>query len=376
MTEVAEAEALVLAHMPRWSATSVPLAEAAGRVLATDVDAERDQPPFDRVTMDGIAIDHAAWASGQRDFTVQAMQAAGAPAARLEAATNCIRIMTGAILPTACNAVVPVERLIIDADRASIDGDAIVEAGQFIHRQGSDRRRGDRVLAAGMRIGPAESAVLASAGRAEVPVASLARVGVASTGDELVAVDASALAPYQIRSSNDYGIAASLESARLATVSRRMLGDDPERILAAVTRLHDEHDALILSGGVSMGEFDYVPAVLKALGSTLIFHRINQKPGRPMWFGISGTGKPIFALPGNPVSTLLCMTRYVLPAFRHAAGLPAFRLELARLDAAVASPPRMSYFVPVVLRSAADGLLLAEPRPTNTSALLNFHFCE
>jgi molybdopterin molybdotransferase len=218
-----------------------------------------------------------------------------------------------------------------------------------------------------VRLGPAEIAVLASAGKGEIATAARASVAIVSTGDELVDVDAPVLAPYQIRSSNDLAIAASLECAGLADCRRAQLRDDPDEILAAVTALHEETDILILSGGVSMGEFDFVPAVLDTLGTELVFHRIEQKPGRPMWFGISSSGKPIFALPGNPVSTLLCMTRYVVPAMRLAAGLRAPAPESARLSRDVIGPGRLAYFVPVRLRWDEHGTVLADPKPTNTS---------
>jgi molybdopterin molybdotransferase len=218
-----------------------------------------------------------------------------------------------------------------------------------------------------MRLGPAEIAVLASAGRAEVRACSLPRIAVVSTGDELVTVDAPAIEPWQIRSSNDFAIAASLARAGLGKVSRALLRDDAERIVASLAGLHDAHDVLILSGGVSMGEFDYVPAALDRLGAELVFHRIEQKPGRPMWFGVSAAGKPIFALPGNPVSTLLCMTRYVVPALLRALGCAAPAPEFARLTAAVDGPKHMTYFVPALLGWDQDGRETAEPRPTNTS---------
>jgi molybdopterin molybdotransferase len=131
--------------------------------------------------------------------------------------------------------------------------------------------------------------------------------------------------------------------------------------------LHDDNDILILSGGVSMGDFDFVPAVLEKLDAAVVFHRIEQKPGRPMWFGISGAGKPIFALPGNPVSTLLCMTRYVVPALAASLGLRAAPAEFARLSEPVSGPANMTYFVPVILSWSDDGVESALPRPTNTS---------
>ena len=293
--------------------------------------------------------------------------AAGAPGIACSGPDRCIRIMTGAVRPEGTDAIVPIERVQIDGNMAVVDDAAVVEPGRFIHPRGSDRRQGDTVLEPGIKIGPAETAVLASAGRADVRVASLPRVAVISTGDELVPVEAAEIAPFQIRSSNDLAIASSLARSGVAVTHRALLPDDPDTILARVTELHEQYDMLILSGGVSMGEFDFVPAVLDALGSEPIFHRIAQKPGRPMWFGMSAAAKPIFALPGNPVSTLLCMTRYVLPALRRSLGQCEPSPEYARLAEAITGPGELTWFVPVVIRWSQTGEAFAEPHLTNTS---------
>lgn len=367
MTSVAEAETLINARMPRRPTQSVPIAQSAGLVLAERITAERDQPPFDRVTMDGIAVASRALTAGRRRFAIEAVQAAGAPGLVCSGPEACIRVMTGAVRPEGTDAVIPIERLRIEGETACVDGEAAAEPGQFIHAQGSDRRRGDAVLEPGLTIGPAEAAVLASAGRASVCVASPPAIAVVSTGDELVTVEADNVAPYQIRCCNDLAIAASVARAGAGNCERVMLPDDPATILGEIRRLHAENDVLILSGGVSMGDFDFVPAVLEELGSTLVFHRIEQKPGRPMWFGLSGAGKPIFALPGNPVSTLLCMTRYVVPALRLSLGCAPRPAETARLTRPVDGPQHFTYFVPVVLDWDENGVEKAEPRPTNTS---------
>ncbi len=365
MTSTAEAESLILARMPDRPAQTVPVAAAAGHVLRAAVRAERDQPPFDRVTMDGIAIAADDWAAGVRRFPVAGTQAAGVPALRIPAG-GCVRVMTGAVLPAGADTVVPIERVRLESATAVVAEDAEPAAGRHVHAQGSDGRRGDVLLEPGVVIGPTEIAVIASAGVADVPVASLPRVAVVSTGDELVDVGAP-IEPHEIRSTNDLAIAASLVRHGLGKVTRARLRDEESALVAAIDALHADHDVLILSGGVSMGDFDFVPAVLERLGVELVFHRIEQKPGRPMWFGVSGQAKPVFALPGNPVSTLVCLTRYLLPAFAQAAGRTRAAAEWAVLDADVAPPRDLTYFVAVKLVESRDGLLRAEPRPTNTS---------
>jgi molybdopterin molybdotransferase len=366
MTSPAEAAAAIAEHIPSGTFERIPLAAATGRILAERVLAERDQPPFDRVTMDGIAIRYADLSAGLRHFAVAGTQAAGAPAAEIPANGQCIEIMTGAPLPAGADTVVPVERISTKSGTATLTADTTIEQGQFVHRRGSDRLHGDTLLSPGSMLGPAEIAVLASAGCAMVSVARKLNIAVISTGDELVGLS-DPIEPYQIRSSNDYAIAAALERHGLATVSRHRLKDDADEILKVVRSLHETNDSLILSGGVSMGQFDFVPAVLDSLGCELVFHRINQKPGRPMWFGVSSAGKPIFALPGNPVSTLLCMARYVVPAFRKAAGSTHEAPAMIAIDREVQAPPDMSYFVPVILSSSSQGEIRATPRPTNTS---------
>jgi molybdopterin molybdotransferase len=366
MTEPFEAERLILDRMPRAGVCREPLERCAGRVLAEEIFADRDQPPFDRVTMDGIAIAYSDWAAGTRRFTVAGTQAAGAPPVGPGGDGRCIEVMTGAMLPAGTDTVVPVERIARRGGEAEIAADAPVVQRQFIHAKGSDRRKGSPLLAPGLAIGSTQTAVLASAGTRDVPVAKLPRVAVVSTGDELVDVG-DPLEPYQIRSSNDRALETALLQHGLGTVTRQRLADDEAAMLAAVERLHADHDVLILSGGVSMGQFDFVPAVLERLGAEVVFHRIEQKPGRPMWFGTSRAGKPLFALPGNPVSTLVCAARYVLPALRFSLGLAPAPLEYAVLTEPVEMPKRLTLFMPVLLRSSGSAVLEATPRPTNTS---------
>jgi molybdopterin molybdotransferase len=366
MTDTQDAEASILNRMPRARARQAPLDAAVGRVLAEAAFAERDQPPFDRVTMDGIAIAFQDWTAGTRRFIVAGTQAAGAAPLTIAHRGQCVEVMTGAMLPSGADTVIPVERIRRLNGAAEVDADAAVGEHQFVHPQGSDCERGAELLRPGTRIGPAEMAVLASAGYARVMVAEPPRVAVISTGDELVDV-ADPVEPFQIRSSNEHAIEASLVAQGLATVTRVRLADDERLMLEEIGRLHAQHDALILSGGVSMGQFDYVPGVLDRLGVELVFHKIRQRPGRPMGFGMTAQGKPVFALPGNPVSALVCLTRYVVPALRRSLGLEAVLNERAVLTEDVELGSDLTYFMPVRLEATERGVLTAEPRRTNTS---------
>jgi molybdopterin molybdotransferase len=366
MTEVSDAERLIAERMVTFGSTSIPLSDAVGAVLQETIVAERDQPPFDRVTMDGIAIASRDWQQGMRSFQVVGTQGAGVAALTLEEPGQCVEIMTGAVLPANADSVIPVERVRRTSDEAVVKDSIKFSPGQFVHPRGSDRKAGNPLLQPGIRLGAPEIAVAAGVGRAEVQVAELPRVAVISTGDELV--DAGEpLENYQIRSSNDHAIEAALNQHRLAEVARSRLKDDRETMLEAVRELHDQNDVLILSGGVSMGRFDFVPSVLKELEVQVVFHRIEQRPGRPMWFGISSDAKPVFALPGNPVSTIVCLHRYVLPALQQALGMPAAIAERLTLATDVEFQADLTYFLPVVASWTDEGAGRAEPRPTNTS---------
>jgi molybdopterin molybdotransferase len=366
MTEVSDAQRLISERVVAFGSRSIRLSDATGFVLQETIDAERDQPPFDRVTMDGIAIAALDWQHGTRAFRVVGTQGAGTAALTLTEPGQCVEIMTGAVLPNNADSVIPVERIEREGDEVRVEEAIKFSPGQFVHRRGSDRKAGSPLLQPGICLGSPEIAVAASAGRGEVRTAALPRVAVISTGDELVDTD-EPLADYQIRSSNDRAIEAALIRHRVANVTRSRLKDDRGTMLEAIRELHDRSDVLVLSGGVSMGRYDLVPGVLEELGVELIFHRIEQRPGRPMWFGVSRDAKPVFALPGNPVSTMVCLYRYVLPALQLGLGLRSRNAERVTLATDVEFTADLTYFLPVVMSWSDDGIGLAEPRPTNTS---------
>lgn len=363
--DVAEAVELIAAAMPEYDSVRVPLAEAAGQILRQTIVAERDQPPFDRATMDGIAVASASLAPEQA-FRIAGVQAAGQAIGSLPDAQHCMETMTGAVVPEGADTIVPVERINIEDNIATLEAGYAADPGQFIHRRGSDHRAGDELLQPGCIIGGPEMAILTAAGAADVAIARWPSIAVISTGDELVDVG-EPLEDFQIRSSNDRAIETALALHGCATINRARLPDDPAALLEYIRQLHEDNDVLILSGGVSMGKYDYVPGILRELGVRLVFHKILQRPGLPMWFGVSGAGKPVFALPGNPVSTLVCLVRYVRPAIETALGLTAQQVEMVQLAESVDFKPDLCWFLPAALQAGADGLLRATPRPTNTS---------
>jgi molybdopterin molybdotransferase len=366
MLSTTEAAAAIAAAMPSFDTETVPLGGAAGRVLRQAVAAERDQPPFDRVTMDGIAIAFEAVERGVRRFGIQATQHAGDPASELLDASRCVEVMTGTVLPGGCDCVVPIERVNVADGMAMLADDYRPERRQFVHTRGSDHRQGTEVLSPGIVIAPMDVAIIASCGLAKAIVSCRPVVRVLSTGNELVAAGAP-IEPHQIRLSNGPAVQAMLARQGFDDCLGEHLPDDPGILRQRIAAHLEAADVLLLSGGVSMGKADFVPAVLGELGVQVVFHKISQRPGKPMWFGIGPGGEAVFALPGNPVSTLVCCRQYVLPALFAASGRAPRAGEWAALTEDVTFRPDLTCFLPVRIASDVDGLTRAHPVPTNTS---------
>lgn len=365
MLTTAEASAAILAAMPAAKTEIVALEKASGRVLQQSVVAERDQPPFDRVTMDGIALTFTEFAGGKRRFPIQAMQAAGDPVLTLEPG-KCIEIMTGAAMPAGADCIVPVERIGVQDGVATIENGYAATPQQFVHARGSDHVQGTELLRPGTRISPMDVAIIASCGLRDVVVSQQPTLRVISTGNELVPAG-EPIEPHQIRMSNGPAMVALLEQHGYTNCAHDHIVDEPALLKQRIAEHLDDANVLILSGGVSMGKADYVPEVLKELGVEVIFHQVSQRPGKPMWFGMGPDGQAVFALPGNPVSALVCCRQYVVPALHRAAGLRAAPPEFASLAQAVTFGPALTYFLPVKLVSGVGGQTLAMPVHTNTS---------
>lgn len=341
------------------------LEQLVGTVLREPIRAMRDQPPFDRVTMDGIAFSSSAYAGGQRSFRIAGTQAAGAPPGTLKEQDSCIEVMTGAVVPAGCDCVVPVEKIAVDHGVAVVSDELSVGPGLNIHARGIDSRAGDPLLTPGIYLGPAEIAVIASAGLTHALVSKSPRIIVISTGDELIE-PGKPIADWQIYRSNAYAVMAALRNRGYSQLSHDHLPDDLSVLRTRLAAHLEQHDAMILSGGVSMGRFDYVPQVLQELGVKPVFHKIAQRPGKPMWFGVGRAGQCVYALPGNPVSTLVCLVRYVVGGLAAAQGRHARAVEFAALDRDFEVKPALTFFLPVSLRWDGPSLI-AEPRPTKGS---------
>jgi molybdopterin molybdotransferase len=361
-----EAEAAIASRVPAAPQATLPLTGLSGRLLRQQIVAERDQPPFHRVSMDGFAIASDAWDQGLREFAIVGTQAAGAPQAFLPDSSACIEIMTGAVLPDGCDCVIPVERITNLGERIRVADDVVAKPWMNVHLRGSDSRANETLLAPGCVLGPAEVAIVASAGLATAQVTEEPRIIVISTGDELVE-PGQPIRDWQIRRSNAYAVVAALQRRGYRKVAHDHLPDDLD-VLRARLRVHlDTHDVLILSGGVSMGKFDFIPKVLRELGVETVFHKVAQRPGKPMWFGVRTPGKAVYALPGNPVSTLVSCIRYVVPGLAASLGMARVAPLQVVLASDVSITTDLSIFLPVQLAQDDSGRQIATPKPTRGS---------
>ena len=360
------AEEMIGSRLQLRPIESLPLSECVGGTLREDISAERDQPPFDRVAMDGIAGDSDTWRRGQRRLKLQGVHAAGAPQVTLARKNYAIEVMTGAILPVGCDCVVPVEQIDIDDGYATLRPSAVLTPFHNVHRRASDARQGSLLLTCGAPLRAPEIAIAASAGKANLRVSRQPEVAVVSTGDELVE-PGQPIADFQVRRSNAYAIVASLLQRGFSRVTDCHIRDDESELTQRLALLLHTHDILILSGGVSMGRRDFVPQVLKQLGVQEVFHRIAQRPGAPMWFGTGPTDQAVFGLPGNPVSTLTCLIRYVMPAIAASMGMTGGVSERVALATPVTVDSPRAYFLPVCVEHDESGRPWASPRPTHGS---------
>lgn len=352
------------ARLTPLPAEPLPLGECIGRVLRQDVYAERDNPPFDRVCMDGMAIRSEAVARGVRRFTIEAMQAAGAPALTLSQAEGAIEVMTGAMLPHGADCVIPLEEYDLEGRGVRLREPATAPPYRNVQRRGADSRRGAPMLRSGARLGAPEIAVVASAGLARVMVSRQPSVMVVSTGDELIE-PGQPIAEHQIRRSNAYAVVGSLREHGFDSVADDHILDSETMLHERLARHLAATDVLILSGGVSKGRFDLVPKALQALGVEPVFHQVAQRPGMPMWFGVGSAGQPVFGLPGNPVATLICLIRHVIPALSAMMASGAPRPEPIALAAAIGRGRALTSFVPVSIQQGANGARTALPRNPN-----------
>jgi molybdopterin molybdotransferase len=317
MLSVAEALATVLRHTQGLPSTVIPLTPAVlGAVLAEDVVSDLDMPPYDKSMVDGYALRCADLPEGKGTLHVVEEVTAGRMPTRALTAGQATCIMTGAPIPEGADAVVMIERTHSDGQVVTIE-DRPPRTGSNIMRRAAEMRCGDVVLSAGSLLRPQEFGVLATVGRVSARLHPSPRVAVLSTGDEVVEAGERPQAS-QIRNGNGPMLCAQVSRAGGVP---HYLGIARDRLesLRPLVREGLSADVLVLSGGVSAGKLDLVPGVLEDAGVTPIFHKVEMKPGKPVFFGVHSSGL-VFGLPGNPVSALVCFELFVRPALRRLAG--------------------------------------------------------
>lgn len=363
MTTVEEATRIVLENAITCSTELVSVHESLGRVLAQDILADSDLPPFNRIMMDGIAIRKEDFDKGHRTFALAGMQRAGDVQQTLSAPNTAIEIMTGAVLPLNADVIVPYEQIEISNGVAVLQIENIKHF-QNVHAQGLDKKKGEVLVKKFTKLSAAEIGVAVSVGCAELEVLKLPRIHIFSTGDELVEVNEQPLS-HQIRRSNVYALQQLLKEQKIAATQSH-INDEYNDILAALQKGLDENDVVILTGGVSKGKYDLIPKALEACGVEKLFHRIEQRPGKPMWFGKKGD-KVVFAFPGNPVSTFMCAIRYLLPYLRTCLNQSPFEEMHLKLTEDFKPHPSLTFFAQAKIHFDKEGNAWATPVGGNGS---------
>ncbi|MDP2089123.1 MAG: molybdopterin molybdotransferase MoeA [Flavobacteriaceae bacterium] len=363
LISVREATSIILNHSQDFGDEMVELTKSLNRILKEPIDADRDFPPFNRVSMDGIAICKASFDKGLRSFYIENIQAAGSEQLSLKNIENCIEAMTGAILPKNTDAVIPYEQITIENGVATIHLDDVKYLNN-IHPQGFDQKKGTLLIDKNTLIGSAEMGVLATVGKSTVLVVKQPKIAIISTGNELVNVDENPK-PHQIRKSNVYSVLALLNNLNL-NASIFHINDDKNVLLKEINQILMDFDVLIFSGGVSKGKFDYLPEVLTDLGVEKHFHRVQQKPGKPFWFGAKES-KTIFAFPGNPVAAFLNFIKYFKPWYLKSMELNFENQSRAVLEEDFIFKADLTYFLQVKITNK-KGILYAKPITGNGSA--------
>jgi molybdopterin molybdotransferase len=359
MISVSEAIRIIVEQAKPLPTERVELSEALGRVLAEAIFADSDLPPFDRAQMDGYAVRSTDLSNVPTRLRVVGESAAGRGWHSTVNEGEAVRIMTGAPVPAGSDSVQKVE-VTSEADEFVLVNET-TRPGQFIVPRASEIRLGERVLSAGEEINAAKMAVLAAFGYAEVLVSRRPRVAVLATGTELVKVNEQPGAD-QIRDSNTYSLSAYAQLAG-ATVERLPLaGDDPEILQREIATAALRSDVLVLSGGVSMGVYDFTKAALHSLGAEIFFERVSLRPGKPTVFARLGHTL-VFGLPGNPVSVSVTFNLFARTALRALQGCKgsSMKEEFAVLEHDVKGTIERTSYLPAQLETDEQGRLLALP---------------
>lgn len=362
LIDVDDALRIVIGETESFGLEDIDFKESLGRVLRENITSDREMPPFNRVSMDGIAIKTSIFESGRRDFKIENIQAAGSEQLVLDSDDHCIEAMTGAILPIGTDAIIPYELISIEEGTAHVHLDKI-QYFQNIHKKGLDRKQNELLIPENTKISSAEIGVLATVGKSRVLVSVLPKVAIVSTGDELVEVD-QIPTPYQIRKSNVHTLYSLLKRFEIKP-DLFHISDSKEELRKKIESLLEKYDVLMFSGAVSKGKFDFLPEILKELGVVKHFHKVRQRPGKPFWFG-KKEQTTIFAYPGNPVSTFVSCLKYFVPWLQKSLSLSFENPSFAVLGEDFLFKPELTYFLQVKIINK-EGRLVAFPDAGNGS---------
>ena len=362
LINVEDALNIVLNEAVKFGTEEIDFKESSGRVLRENIMADREMPPFNRVSMDGIAIKTSSFESGRRDFKIENVQAAGSEQLALTNDEHCLEAMTGAMLPVGADAVIPYELINIENGSARINMESVIYF-QNIHKKGLDRKLNDVLIPINTKISAAEIGVLATVGKTRVQVAVLPKIAIISTGDELVEVN-ELPAPYQIRKSNVHTLHSLLKRFEIKA-DLFHINDSKEQLRQKINSLLEEYDVLMFSGAVSKGKFDFIPEILDELGVIKLFHKVRQRPGKPFWFGKKDQ-TTIFAYPGNPVSTFISCLKYFVPWLHKSLELSFENRNFAILAEDFYFKPELTCFLQVRIVNQ-EGKLMAFPKVGNGS---------
>lgn len=374
---VADASQFVLQAVKPGRQENVSIRQSLSRTLAEDLLAPNDSPPFDKALMDGFAVyvpnttSVPTTETTHRTFQVVETITAGLVPRHEISGDLCARIMTGAPLPNGCNSVVPIEQTQFDeANPQTVTIPlSVLRPDANLMRRGTAARAGSRLLRAGTRLQPQQIAALAEFGFGSVAVSAKPRVAVLATGDELIGVD-EPLLPGKIRNSNEPMLLAQIEASLAIPVSLGV-ARDTEADLEAKIGQGLQCDVLLLTGGVSAGILDLVPQQLSKAGVSCVFHGVQMKPGKPLWFGYLDRNDHrclVFGLPGNPVSSLVCFELFVRLALQNFLGIDNHDTSFkASLTEAISVKGNRPVYQPVTV-SLEGGTVIVKPVPWSGSS--------
>ncbi|HEX2865519.1 MAG TPA: gephyrin-like molybdotransferase Glp [Ignavibacteriales bacterium] len=344
-----------------WLKTEyIPLQEAQGRTLAEEVTSEVDLPPFDNSAMDGFAV---KFNPGIRSWTIKGEIPAGHYTDFIADPISTVSIMTGSRLPEGFDTVIPIEDVFVREDNVILNTNAMFTKGMNVSKKGQDLMKGQTALGKGTFLKSPQIAALAACGRGKVKVYEKLKIGVLATGDELTEID-QAPSGDKIRASNLYSILSAVREINMIPVNCGIARDSKEEIKSAVSSALEKCDILITTGGVSAGKFDYVKEVFTDIGIKTLFHRVNIKPGKPVLFGLmegEGHTKPVFGLPGNPVSSLVTFYLFVKTNIMKCFGLSEQPPLRAVLKKSITKSDSKRHFVRGLVSRDELGVISAVP---------------